>query len=60
MYAIVAGGGKVGSNVTRSLLEMGHEVTMLEQRPARFARPDPSSVRVRGPRTTTRVAKPSG
>jgi trk system potassium uptake protein TrkA len=38
MYVIVAGGGKVGANVTRSLLEMGHEVTMIEQRPERFAR----------------------
>ena len=37
MYAVVAGGGKVGSNVTRSLLEMGHEVTMIEQRLDRFA-----------------------
>ena len=36
MYAIVAGGGKVGSNVARSLLGMGHEVTMIEQRPDRF------------------------
>ena len=38
MYIIVAGGGKVGANSTRSLLEMGHEVTMIEQRPDRFAR----------------------
>jgi trk system potassium uptake protein TrkA len=38
MYVIVAGGGKVGANVTRSLLEMGHEVTMIEQRADRFAR----------------------
>ena len=38
MYVIVAGGGKVGSNSTRSLLEMGHEVTLIEQRPDRFAR----------------------
>ena len=37
MYVVVAGGGKVGSNVTRSLLELGHEVTMIEQRPDRFA-----------------------
>jgi trk system potassium uptake protein TrkA len=37
MYVLVAGGGKVGSNVTRSLLAMGHEVTMIEQRPDRFA-----------------------
>ena len=36
MYAIVAGGGKVGSNVTRSLLAMGHEVTLLEQDRGRF------------------------
>jgi trk/ktr system potassium uptake protein len=38
MYVIVAGGGKVGSNVTRSLVEMGHEVTLIEQRPDRFAK----------------------
>ena len=38
MYIIVAGGGKVGANVARSLLEMGHEITMIEQRPERFAR----------------------
>jgi trk system potassium uptake protein len=37
MYVLVAGGGKVGSNSTRSLLQMGHEVTMIEQRPDRFA-----------------------
>ena len=36
MYSIVAGGGKVGSNVARSLLAMGHEVTLIEQRPYRF------------------------
>lgn len=38
MYVLVAGGGKVGSNVTRTLLEMGHEVTLIEQRLDRFAR----------------------
>ena len=37
MYALVAGGGKAGSNVTRSLIGMGHEVTLIEQRPYRFA-----------------------
>ena len=37
MYVVVAGGGKVGSNVTRSLLGLGHEVTMIEQRADRFA-----------------------
>jgi trk system potassium uptake protein TrkA len=36
MYALVAGGGKVGANVGRSLLRMGHEVTLIEQRPYRF------------------------
>jgi trk system potassium uptake protein TrkA len=36
VYAIVAGGGKVGSNVTRSLVAMGHEVTMIEQQRGRF------------------------
>ena len=35
-FAIVAGGGKVGTNVTRSLLDMGHEVTLIEQRRERF------------------------
>jgi trk system potassium uptake protein TrkA len=38
MYAVVAGGGKVGSNVARSLLALGHEVTMIEQRLDRFVR----------------------
>ena len=36
MYALVAGGGKVGANVARSLLKMGHEVTLIEQRPYRY------------------------
>ena len=36
MYAIVAGGGKVGASITRSLLRMGHEVTLVEQRRDRF------------------------
>ena len=36
MYMIVAGGGKVGANVARSLLAMGHEVTLVEQRRDRF------------------------
>jgi trk system potassium uptake protein TrkA len=35
-YAIVAGGGKVGANVTRSLIDFGHEVTLIEQRRPRF------------------------
>ena len=36
MYAVVAGGGKVGANITRSLVRMGHEVTLVEQRRDRF------------------------
>jgi len=38
MYVVVAGGGKVGANVARSLLNMGHEVTLIEQRRERFDR----------------------
>src|SRR5437762_11961908 len=38
MYVLVAGGGKGGANLTRSLLHMGHEVTLVEQRRERFER----------------------
>jgi trk system potassium uptake protein len=38
MYTLVTGGGKIGANVTRSLLAMGHEVTLVEQSRERFAR----------------------
>ena len=46
MYAIVAGGGKVGANVARSLLRLGNEVTLIEQRRDRFER---ARGRVRAP-----------
>ena len=36
MFAIVAGGGKVGSNVARTLIRAGHEVVLIEQRPDRY------------------------
>ena len=36
MYGIVAGGGKVGANVARSLIRLGNEVTLIEQRRDRF------------------------
>ena len=36
MYIVVAGGGKVGANLTRSLIRLGHEVTLIEQRHDRF------------------------
>ena len=38
MYMIVAGGGKVGANLARSLLDLGNEVTLVEQRRDRFER----------------------
>lgn len=30
MYILIAGGGKVGSNLTASLLKLGHEVTLVD------------------------------
>ena len=36
MYVLIAGGGKVGSNLARTLIRTGHEVTLIEQRPIRF------------------------
>jgi trk system potassium uptake protein TrkA len=36
MYIVIAGGGKVGSNIARSLVAMQHEVTLVEQRRDRF------------------------
>jgi trk system potassium uptake protein len=38
MYVLVAGGGKVGANLARTLLALGHEVTLIEQRRDRFDR----------------------
>jgi trk system potassium uptake protein TrkA len=36
MYVLIAGGGKVGANLARSLLRAGHEVTLIEQRRDRY------------------------
>jgi trk system potassium uptake protein len=36
MYVVIAGGGKVGANLTRSVRDLGHEVTLIEQRRDRF------------------------
>jgi trk/ktr system potassium uptake protein len=36
MYIVIAGGGKVGANLAKSLLDLGHEVTLVEQRRERF------------------------
>jgi trk system potassium uptake protein len=62
MYVVVAGGGKVGANSTRSLLEMGHEVTMIEQRPDRFARLEEEfgPVVIRGDATEISVLERAG
>jgi trk system potassium uptake protein TrkA len=38
MYVVVAGGGKVGANVARSLMRLGNEVTLIEQQRDRFQR----------------------
>ena len=38
MYAIVAGGGKVGTGVLRRMLRLGHEATLVEQRSDHFER----------------------
>src|SRR5215204_4637533 len=36
MYVLIAGGGKAGANVMRTLLRNGHEATLIEQRRDRF------------------------
>jgi trk system potassium uptake protein TrkA len=36
MYVLIAGGGKVGSNLARTLIRTGHEVTLIEQRDSRY------------------------
>jgi trk system potassium uptake protein TrkA len=38
MYLLIAGGGKIGANLARSLLRAGHEVTLVEQRRDRYER----------------------
>ena len=37
MYVLITGGGNVGANLARTLLKMGHELTLIEQRADRFA-----------------------
>jgi len=36
MFVIIGGGGKVGTNVTRTLLGLGHEVVVIEQNRLRY------------------------
>jgi trk system potassium uptake protein len=38
MYVLIAGGGKAGANVMRTLLRNGHEATIIEQKRERFDR----------------------
>src|SRR5256886_7762042 len=38
MYVLIAGGGKAGANVMRTLLRNGHEATIIEQDRTRFER----------------------
>ena len=38
MYVLIAGGGKAGANVMRTLLRNGHEATLIEQDRERFER----------------------
>src|SRR5918999_4471777 len=38
MYVLIAGGGKAGANVMRTLLRQNHEATLIEQDPERFER----------------------
>ena len=37
MYILIVGGGKVGSNLTSTLIKMGHEVTLIEGDRGRYA-----------------------
>jgi len=37
MYMIVVGAGKVGWNLARELIDKGHEVTVIESKPSRYA-----------------------
>jgi Trk K+ transport system NAD-binding subunit len=43
VYVLIAGGGKAGANVMRSLLRTGHEATLIEQDRERFERLEESS-----------------
>jgi trk system potassium uptake protein len=36
VFVLIAGGGKIGANLARTLLRTGHEVTIVEQRRDRF------------------------
>jgi trk system potassium uptake protein TrkA len=62
MYVLVAGGGKIGANLTRSLLQIGHEVTLIEQRRDRYERLEDEfeHVVIHGDATETSVLERAG
>jgi len=62
MYSIVCGGGKIGANVASSLIDMGHEVTLVEQRRDRFERLEEKfgPVAMRGDATEIHVLERAG
>lgn len=37
MFVLIVGGGKVGLNTARQLIQLGHEIVLVEQRSTRFA-----------------------
>ncbi len=37
MYVLIVGGGKVGLNTARQLMQLGHEIVLVEQRSTRYA-----------------------
>jgi trk system potassium uptake protein len=37
MFVLIIGGGKVGLNTARQLLQLGHEIVLVEQRTSRFS-----------------------
>ena len=36
MFVLIVGGGKVGLNTARQLLQLGHEIVLVEQRKTRY------------------------
>jgi trk system potassium uptake protein TrkA len=62
MYVLIAGGGKIGANLARSLLGLGHEVTLIEQRRDRYERLEDEfeHVVVHGDATETSILERAG
>ena len=58
MYVLIAGGGKAGANVMRTLLRNGHEATIIEQRRDRYERVIRGAARLRKPDGSGREKPP--